>query len=118
VRRLTVFRSGRFPLCFSRACFSKSAPSLSYTWNLTDKTPPVSSSSSSSSSSSAVLLLPGEDGTVDVSPSARFCVSEAQIIGNLYNGLQAMMEAENAAVAGGEATEAPAVADAEPAAEG
>lgn len=36
----------------------------------------------------------GEDGTVDVSPSARFCVSEAQVIGNLYMSLQSIMEAE------------------------
>ena len=29
----------------------------------------------------------GADGTVDISPSARFCISEAEIIVALYKGL-------------------------------
>eukprot|EP01043_Picozoa_sp_COSAG02_P038668 COSAG02_NODE_2999_length_7580_cov_2.111482_3_plen_65_part_00 len=64
-----------------------------------------------------------------MSPSARFCVSEAQIMANLYNGLQAIMEAERSSEssqADSEMVEAPAVAaageetenPAEPAAEG
>ena len=35
----------------------------------------------------------GEDGMVDISPSARFCVSEAQIMGTLYNGLKMIVSA-------------------------
>ncbi len=35
----------------------------------------------------------GADGTVDISPSARFCITEAQIIAALYNGL-ALLKAE------------------------
>lgn len=65
-----------------------------------------------------------------MSPSARFCVSEAQIMGNLYNGLQAIMEAERSSEgsqADSEMVEAPGVEattggetgnQAEPAAEG
>ena len=44
----------------------------------------------------------GEDGTVDISPSARFCVSEAQIIGNLYKGVWQLSEAEATAKDGPE----------------
>jgi len=39
----------------------------------------------------------GADGTVDISPSARFCISEAEIVTALYKGLQQLKEAENAA---------------------
>ena len=34
---------------------------------------------------------------VDISPSARFGISEAEILRRLYNGVKAMMEQENAA---------------------
>ena len=56
----------------------------------------------------------GEDGTVDISPSARFCVSEAQIIGNLYKGVWQLSEAEANAKDGPEEDGA---AEAEPAPE-
>ena len=56
----------------------------------------------------------GEDGTVDISPSARFCVSEAQIIGNLYKGVWQLSEAEATAKDGPEEDGA---AEAEPAPE-
>ena len=36
----------------------------------------------------------GADGTVDVSPSARFMISENQIIGNLYKGIKKIYEVE------------------------
>ena len=36
----------------------------------------------------------GADGTVDISPSARFMISENQIVGNLYKGIKKMYEAE------------------------
>jgi len=36
----------------------------------------------------------GADGTCDISPSARFCISEAQIITALYNGLKLLKEEE------------------------
>ena len=36
----------------------------------------------------------GTDGTVDISPSARFMISENQIVGNLYKGIKKMYEAE------------------------
>jgi creatine kinase len=39
----------------------------------------------------------GKDGTVDISPSARFCISEAEIVTALYMGLKALKEAEDAA---------------------
>ena len=39
----------------------------------------------------------GEDGTVDVSPSARFCITEAEIVTALYKGIEKVMEAERAA---------------------
>jgi len=39
----------------------------------------------------------GSDGTVDISPSARFCISEAEIIVALYKGLKLLKEEENKA---------------------
>eukprot|EP00041_Stephanoeca_diplocostata_P023097 m.561600 g.561600 ORF g.561600 m.561600 type:complete len:79 (-) comp22217_c0_seq13:1273-1509(-) len=39
----------------------------------------------------------GADGTCDISPSARFCISEAQIIKALYDGVKALKDAEDAA---------------------
>jgi creatine kinase len=36
----------------------------------------------------------GADGTVDISPSARFCITEAQIITALYLGIKQMADAE------------------------
>ena len=39
----------------------------------------------------------GADGTVDISPSARFCITEGQIIGALYRGLRDLQQAEAAA---------------------
>eukprot|EP00335_Anophryoides_haemophila_P000070 CAMPEP_0204821606 /NCGR_PEP_ID=MMETSP1018-20131115/35240_1 /ASSEMBLY_ACC=CAM_ASM_000518 /TAXON_ID=46462 /ORGANISM="Anophryoides haemophila, Strain AH6" /LENGTH=177 /DNA_ID=CAMNT_0051937807 /DNA_START=686 /DNA_END=1219 /DNA_ORIENTATION=+ len=39
----------------------------------------------------------GADGTVDISPSARFCISEAEIIVALYKGLQLLKEEEDKA---------------------
>merc|ERR1712072_529997 len=36
----------------------------------------------------------GKDGTCDISPSARFCITEAQIITALYNGLKLLKEKE------------------------
>ena len=39
----------------------------------------------------------GADGTCDISPSARFCISEAEIITALYNGLKLLKEEEKAA---------------------
>ena len=38
----------------------------------------------------------GKDGTVDISPSARFCISEAEIVTALYLGLQTLKGAEDA----------------------
>jgi creatine kinase len=38
----------------------------------------------------------GADGTVDISPSARFCISEAEIVTALYKGLKLLKEAEDA----------------------
>ena len=40
----------------------------------------------------------GADGTVDISPSARFCITEAQIIAALYKGI-ALLKAEEEAAA-------------------
>ena len=45
----------------------------------------------------------GKDGTCDISPSARFCITEAQIITALYNGLKLLKEKE--AEAGGAAAQ-------------
>lgn len=39
----------------------------------------------------------GDDGTVDISPKARFCISEAEIACALYKGVKQVWEAENAA---------------------
>jgi len=39
----------------------------------------------------------GADGTVDISPSARFCISEAEIVTALYNGLKLLKKEEDAA---------------------
>jgi creatine kinase len=39
----------------------------------------------------------GKDGTVDISPSARFCISEAEIVTALYKGIKLLKEAEDAA---------------------
>jgi len=39
----------------------------------------------------------GKDGTVDISPSARFCISEAEIVTALYLGLKKLKDAEQAA---------------------
>lgn len=39
----------------------------------------------------------GKDGTVDISPSARFCITEAQIITALYVGLSKLKAAEDGA---------------------
>merc|ERR1719198_736019 len=36
----------------------------------------------------------GADGTCDISPSARFCITEAEIITALYNGLKLLKEEE------------------------
>jgi hypothetical protein len=39
----------------------------------------------------------GADGTCDISPSARFCITEAQIVTALYNGLKLLKEQEETA---------------------
>ena len=39
----------------------------------------------------------GADGTVDISPSARFCITEAQIITALYKGIELLKQKEDAA---------------------
>uniref|UniRef100_A0A7S4DCK0 Arginine kinase n=2 Tax=Heterosigma akashiwo TaxID=2829 RepID=A0A7S4DCK0_HETAK len=39
----------------------------------------------------------GADGTVDISPSARFCISEAEIVTALYNGIKLLKEKEDEA---------------------
>ena len=39
----------------------------------------------------------GADGTIDISPSARFCISEAEIVIALYKGIKLLMEAESKA---------------------
>jgi len=36
----------------------------------------------------------GADGTVDISPSARFCIKEAEIVTALYKGIKKVLEAE------------------------
>merc|ERR1719390_620989 len=36
----------------------------------------------------------GEGGVCDISPSARFCITEAEIITALYNGLKLLKEEE------------------------
>merc|ERR1711871_653184 len=42
----------------------------------------------------------GADGTVDISPSARFCIKESEIITALYKGIELLKEAEDSAAAG------------------
>jgi len=37
----------------------------------------------------------GEDGTVDISPSARFCITEAEIVTALYKGIELLKKAED-----------------------
>lgn len=37
----------------------------------------------------------GADGTVDISPKARFCITEAQIVASLYKGIALLMASEN-----------------------
>lgn len=39
----------------------------------------------------------GADGTVDLSPSARFCITEAEIVAKLYSGVGRLKEAEGRA---------------------
>jgi len=39
----------------------------------------------------------GADGTVDISPSARFCISEAEIVTALYHGISKLKAAEESA---------------------
>ena len=39
----------------------------------------------------------GADGTVDISPSARFCITEAEIVTAMYTGIVEVMKAEAAA---------------------
>lgn len=39
----------------------------------------------------------GDDGTIDLSPSARFCIKESEIITALFNGITNLLEAEKAA---------------------
>ena len=39
----------------------------------------------------------GEDGTVDVSPSARLCITEGEIVHRLYEGIGALVAADRAA---------------------
>jgi protein-arginine kinase len=56
----------------------------------------------------------GADGTVDISPSARFCITEAQIITALYKGIELLKKAEDEAVAAAPAAEAVAEPEAEP----
>jgi protein-arginine kinase len=41
----------------------------------------------------------GADGTVDISPSARFCIKESEIITALYKGIEQLKTAEDAAAA-------------------
>ena len=42
----------------------------------------------------ASVMQKRADGTCDISPSARFCITEAQIITALYNGLKLLKEKE------------------------
>merc|ERR1711881_600013 len=39
----------------------------------------------------------GADGTVDISPKARFCITEAQIAVALYKGVKSVWDAEQSA---------------------
>ena len=38
----------------------------------------------------------GADGTIDLSPSARLCIEEAEIVTALYQGIEALLEKEKA----------------------
>jgi len=38
----------------------------------------------------------GEDGTIDISPKKRFCISESEILVALYRGIKLVKEAEDA----------------------
>ena len=40
----------------------------------------------------------GSDGTVDLSPSARFCITETEILNRLWTGIQALKEADQAVI--------------------
>merc|ERR1711935_285793 len=53
----------------------------------------------------------GKDGTCDISPSARFCITEAQIITALYNGLKLLKEEEAKAGSGDAAPAAAGAVD-------
>merc|ERR1719162_1495553 len=53
----------------------------------------------------------GKDGTCDISPSARFCITEAQIITALYNGLNLLKEEEAKAGSGDAAPAAAGAVD-------
>ena len=48
----------------------------------------------------------GADGTVDISPRARFCISEAQIVTALYTGISKLWEKEKEALAAAKAAPA------------
>ena len=41
----------------------------------------------------------GADGTVDISPSARFCITEGEIVTALFKGISLLVEKEQAAAA-------------------
>jgi protein-arginine kinase len=41
----------------------------------------------------------GADGTVDISPSARFCIKEAEVITALYKGIELLKKGEDEAAA-------------------
>ncbi len=44
----------------------------------------------------------GKDGTIDLSPSNRYFMTEAEIITKLYNGIRLLLEKEAAAAGGGD----------------
>ena len=50
-----------------------------------------------------ILADLGADGTVDISPSARFCIKESEIITALYKGIEQLKAAEDGE--GGEGAE-------------
>ena len=45
----------------------------------------------------------GADGTVDISPSNRLFITEAEIVTKLYTGIKLLLEKEQAATSGGAA---------------
>ena len=53
----------------------------------------------------------GADGTVDISPSARFCIKESTIVASLHSGLKLLKAAEDAAGAAPAADAAPVAAE-------